>query len=97
MSRRVRVSSAIFEAASIAIRVANPMPVMAIVFIVGVLGPAPTPVRIPVAGDAHTMVAIQIATFVDAGYESRSGLGVTRGRVTPRQCPRDGGREKHDL
>ena len=93
----VGFSSAVFEAASIAVRVANPMPVMSIVFIVGVFGPAPTPVRIPVAGDAHTMVAIQIATFVDAGYESSSGRGVMRGRVTRRQGARYGGREKHDF
>jgi hypothetical protein len=75
-----RVSSPVFETTSIAIRIANPMPVMSIVFVAGVLGLAPTPVRIPVARNAHTMVAIEIATFVDASYESSSRrAGVMRG------------------
>jgi len=88
-----RVSSQVFVSTSIPIRVAYPTPFMSIVFVAGVLGLTPTLVRISVASYAHTMLAIQIAAFVHASYESGSrGSRVTRGRITPCQYPRYGGR-----
>ncbi len=93
-----RISPRVFVPTSISIRVAHPTPTMSIVFIAGVLGLAPTPVRIPVASDAHTMLAVQIATFVNARNESGSRRArVMRARVTASQCSRYCGRQKRDM
>ena len=82
-NRAVPVSSEVFVPTSIRIGVAYPTPVMSIVLVVGVLGAAPTPVGISVASNAHTMVAIQIATLVNASHQGGSGSsGVMRGRIT---------------
>ncbi len=62
------ISPQIFVPAITSIRVADPVTIVSLVFVARVLGLPPALVCIPVAGDAHAMFAVNIATFVDASH-----------------------------